>query len=408
MTRALLCLLLPAAGLLSCSACSSGSSASSGSPVSSGAREADPPEQAVTTPEHVDEPAHEQLPTLLSLNPQVIEDARIHTSVVTRQALPNTLVLPGEVAAVPDRSARLSSPIPGRIESVRFQEGDRVQEGALLATIRVPDLGKLRAAQASAQARAAAARANAERLEQLLRDRLTAEQTYRDALAQAQALEQEARAASEHIDALGMGRDHASASLLRLRAPVSGVAVSRNAVVGQPVVADEVLGEIIDLSEVWFLGRVFEKDLGRLEPNAPAYVELNAYPGERFEGTVEYIGRRVDPIARTVTARIPLTNRLDRLRVGLFGNAHIAIDEPGTQQPMLVVPRSALTEVGREPVVFVQHPDGDFELHTVVLGRAAANKVEVVSGLREGEQVVDQGVFTLKSAVLKSTFAEEE
>jgi cobalt-zinc-cadmium efflux system membrane fusion protein len=56
----------------------------------------------------------------------------------------------------------------------------------------------------------------------------------------------------------------------------------------------------------------------------------------------------------------------------------------------------------------VQHPDGDFELHEVVLGRTATGKVEIVSGLREGERVVDQGVFTLKSAVLKNTFAEEE
>ena len=94
--------------------------------------------------------------------------------------------------------------------------------------------------------------------------------------------------------------------------------------------------------------------------------------------------------------------------MGLFGNAYVALDEAAGREPTLVVPRSALTEVGRKQVVFVQHPDGDFELHEVELGRAATGKVEVVSGLREGERVVDQGVFTLKSAVLKSTFAEEE
>jgi cobalt-zinc-cadmium efflux system membrane fusion protein len=327
---------------------------------------------------------------------------------VRREVLPSTLALPGEVAADPDKSARVSSPIPGRIESVRFQEGDNVKQGALLATIAVPDLGKLRAEQASATARAAAARSNAERLRQLLEQRLTAEQTYRDALAQAEALELEARAAGQHLLALGLTQARANPSQLSLRAPLAGVVVSRNAVIGQPVVADEVLAEIIDLSEVWFLGRVFEKDLGRLKLHAPSEVELNAYPRERFEGVVEYIGQRVDSVARTVTARIRLKNRSDRLRVGLFGNAYVALDEAAQPEPTLVVPRGALTEVGHEQVVFVQHPDGDFELHEVVLGRAAAGKVEVVSGLREGERVVDQGVFTLKSAVLKSTFAEEE
>ena len=361
-----------------------------------------------SAPEHVDEPAHEQLPKLVRLSPQVIADAQIRANPVQREVLPSTLALPGEIAADPDKSARLSSPIPGRIESVRFQEGDNVKQGALLATIAVPDLGKLRADQAAAAARAAAARSNAERLKQLLSQRLTAEQTYRDAVAQAEALELEAGAAGQHLQALGLTHERAKPSQLSLRAPFAGVVVSRNAVIGQPVIADQVLGEIIDLTEVWFLGRVFEKDLGRLERGASAEVQLNAYPRERFEGVVEYIGQRVDPVARTVTARIRLKNRNDRLRVGLFGNAHVALEEASKREPTLVVPRSALTEVGHKPVVFVQHPDGDFELHEVVLGRSATGKVEVVSGLREGERVVDQGVFTLKSAVLKSTFTEEE
>jgi cobalt-zinc-cadmium efflux system membrane fusion protein len=362
----------------------------------------------VSAPEHVDEPAHEALPKLVRLSAQVIADAQIRVVPVAREVLPSTLALPGEIAPDPDKSARLSSPIPGRIESVRFQEGDNVKQGALLATIAVPDLGRLRADQASAKARAAAARSNAERLKQLLEQRLTAEQTYRDALAQAEALELEAQAAGQHLQALGLTQERAKPSQLSLRAPFAGVVVSRNAVLGQPVVADEVLAEIIDLTEVWFLGRVFEKDLGRLEQHASAEVQLNAYPRERFEGVVEYIGQRVDPVARTVTARIRLKNRNDHLRVGLFGNAFVALGEAAGREPTLVVPRSALTEVGRKQVVFVQHPDGDFELHEVVLGRAATGKVEVVSGLREGERVVDQGVFTLKSAVLKSTFAEEE
>jgi cobalt-zinc-cadmium efflux system membrane fusion protein len=365
-------------------------------------------ETIVAAPPHVDEPAHEELPKLVRLSAKVIADAQIKTSPVRREVLPSTLALPGELAADPDKSARLSSPIPGRIESVRFQEGDKVKKGALLATIVVPDLGRLRAEQASATARAAAARSNAERLKQLLEQRLTAEQTYRDAVAQAEALELEARAAAQHLQALGLMQARANPSQLSLHAPFAGVVVSRNAVIGQPVVADQILGEIIDLSEVWFLGRVFEKDLERLKLHAPAEVELNAYSRERFEGVVEYIGQRVDPVARTVTARIRLKNRADLLRVGLFGNAYVALDEAAKLEPTLVVARSALTEIGHEQVVFVQHADGDFELHEVVLGRSATGKVEVVSGLREGEQVVDQGVFTLKSAVLKSTFTEDE
>jgi cobalt-zinc-cadmium efflux system membrane fusion protein len=153
---------------------------------------------------------------------------------------------------------------------------------------------------------------------------------------------------------------------------------------------------------------VFEKDLGRLKLNAVAEVQLNAYWKERFQGTVEYIGRQVDSVARTVTARIRLKNSADRLRVGLFGTAYVSTGEGAPQSAVLVVPRSAIGEVAGKQVVFVQHPDRDYELHEVVVGASAPGKLEIVSGLREGEQVVAEGVFTLKSVVLKGTFAEEE
>jgi cobalt-zinc-cadmium efflux system membrane fusion protein len=367
-----------------------------------------PVEKRAANEAHLDEPEHEELPTRVRLAEAVVRDAKIQVAPVVREALPSTLALPGEIVADPDRSARLSSPLPGRVQDVRFQEGSAVEKGEVLAIIRVPDLGRLRSERAAALAKASAARANAQRLKELLNQRLTSEQTVVDAVASAEALEGEARAAGEQLSALGIAGGKANPSELALRAPVSGVVVARNAVVGQPVTADEVLCEIVDLSRVWFLGRVFEKDLGRLALQAPAEVQLNAYPKERFAGRVEYIGRKVDAVARTVTARIGLTGRDDVLRVGLFGTAYVSsadLDEP---EATLVVPRSALTEVAGKPVVFVQHPDGDFELHELLLGGSAAGKVQVLSGLREGEQVVVEGVFTLKSAVLKSTFAEEE
>ena len=176
--------------------------------------------------------------------------------------------------------------------------------------------------------------------------------------------------------------------LLPLRAPIAGVVISRDAVVGQPVTADRALASIADLSEVWFLGRVFEKDLGRLAEGSPAEVKLNAYPQEHFDGTSSTLGQNIDPVARTLTARIRLTNRDDLLRIGLFGGARVGLAQCEKREPGARRPAHALTEIGGKPVVFVQHPDGDFELHEVGVGDSALGKVEVVTGLREGEQVV--------------------
>jgi cobalt-zinc-cadmium efflux system membrane fusion protein len=146
--------------------------------------------------------------------------------------------------------------------------------------VRIPDLSRLRAEQASAHSKAGSARANATRLEELTGKGLAAHQEALDARAQAEALEAEERAATEQLRLLGSGAN--GNAELALRAPISGVIISRSAVVGQPVRSEDVIADIADLSEVWFLGRVFEKDLERVRVGAAAEVELNAFPQRRF------------------------------------------------------------------------------------------------------------------------------
>ncbi len=356
--------------------------------------------------EHKDEPEHETLPKKVKLPEKVITSAKIQTAPARKEVLAITLALPGEVAVDPDKNARVASPVPGRLSQVLFKEGSTVQRGALLATVRIPDLAKVRSAYAASTAKAVSARTNATRLQELSQKGLASNQEALTAKAEAEALEAESKALDQQLRTLGMSAT-GEGSELALRAPISGIVVSRAAVVGQPITAEETIANIADLSEVWFLGRVFEKDLDDIHTNAPAEVQLNAFPKRRFEGTVEYIGRQIDPVARTVTARIRLTNKDDVLRLGLFGVAHVAI---GTEQsgPVLVVPRTAVMEVSGKPVVFVRHPDGDFELHEVVLGQSNLGKVQVISGLREGENIVVEGAFTIKSAVLRASLAEEE
>ncbi|AKU94942.1 Cobalt/zinc/cadmium efflux RND transporter, membrane fusion protein, CzcB family [Labilithrix luteola] len=355
---------------------------------------------------HDDEPEHEGLAKRVRLSPRALSASKIRTAPATTEVLSATVTLPGEIVADPDRSARVSTPIAGRLTDVRFKEGSKVTKGQALGTVRIPELGKVRGALAAANAKATAARTNADRLSTLADKGLAAKQEALSAKADADALDAETSALREQLAALG-GPAGNNGELV-IRAPVSGVVVARDAVIGQPVTTEQTIAMIADLDEAWFLGRVFEKDLGRLNLGARAEVELNAYPKEHFEGTIEYLGKQIDPAARTVTARIRLTNRADILRIGLFGSARVSVDEDAKRTPALVIPRSALTEIGGKSVVFVRHADDDFELHEVVLGDAALGKVEIVSGLREGEQIVTEGVFTLKSAVLKGSLKEDD
>src|SRR5262249_50981774 len=154
-------------------------------------------------------------------------------------------------------------------------------------------------------------------------------------------------------------------------------------------------------------------------------VRLNAYPKERFAGSIDYIGTQVDAVARTLTARIRLKNDRRLLRIGLFGNAYVAIAEENGA-PVLAVPLDAGVEIAGKPAVlvaqekpavfiapgkptvFIAQEGGNFFRHDVVLGREGIGLVEVQSGLDEGEHVVVEGVFTLKAVLLKSTIPTED
>lgn len=384
------------------------SAASAGFAYRAGKRAVPPPpatEGAAGAHEDGEEHEHEGLPKRVRLPPSVIAAANIRAEPVKKEPLRADVELSGEIAANPDRSARIASPVAGRIEEVTFQEGATVKKGDPLLVIRVPELARVRAAQVATLAKAKAARAEARRLRELEAEGIASKQAVIDAEAQALALEAEAAALGDQLAAMGGG---SGAVRLTLRAPLGGTVLVRKAVVGQPLTADESVGSIADLSDVWFLARLFEHDLHQVAIGAPAEIELNAHPAMRFAGKLDRIGFQIDPAARTLTARITLANPEQKLRVGLFGIARVATQETVEKPAVLAVPRSAVTQIAGKSVVFVRHPDDDFELHEVTLGTAGIGKIEVLAGLREGEEVVVDGVFTLKSAVLKSTFAEDD
>ncbi|MGQ0508760.1 MAG: efflux RND transporter periplasmic adaptor subunit [Myxococcaceae bacterium] len=357
--------------------------------------------------EHEDEREHPGLPDKVKLPAAVIGAAGIRTAAIETAVLPVTVDLTGEVSADPDASAQVSLPVAVRVVEVHFKEGQRVKAGDVLVVAESPELARARAALSGAQAKARTAAANAKRLASLAEKGLAAGQELSAAAGEAESAEAEERAARQTLTAFGAIAQSKSARL-SLTAPIDGFVLSRDAVVGQNLPAEHMLARIARFERAYFLARVFEKDLGRLKQGASAEVRLNAYPDEVFVGTVETVGRQLDASARTVVARILLTDANDRLREGLFGTARIAMNEEATGPARPVVPLVAVTQIARRNVVFVQQADGDFEVHPVELGHSAGGRVEVLSGLRAGEQVVVDGVFTLKSAVLKETFGEDE
>ena len=366
---------------------------------------------ATAPPGHADESEdHAELPTKVRLPAKVVRAAGIKTAPAEVASLPATVDLTGEIAADPDKTARLAARVAGRIIEVRFKEGDSVKAGQVVAVLESPELARARSTLTAAVARARSARLNADRLKNLEAKALAAGQEVATADAEASALEAEVAAARQTLTAFGPNAEEAAGGRARLtvRTPVSGFVLSRDGVQGQTVDAEHVIAVVGDLDRAYFLARLFEKDLAKIQVGASAEVRLNAYPNEAFEAKVETIGRQLDPAARTVTARILVHNKADRLKVGLFGTARVVIGTAASPTKRVVVPLGAVTDVAGKTVAFVLQADGDFELHPVTTGRSAGGRVEILSGLRAGERVVVDGVFTLKSAILKSTFGEED
>ena len=358
--------------------------------------------------DHIEESEHPALPRVIKLSPLVIREAGIVTAPAQKRPLAATVDLSGQVFPDPDHIAILGARVTGRVLTVLVQEGDTVKAGEAILTIASQELAQRRADYTAAAAKARVARMIAERTRALFTQRLGAEQDATVAEAEAEALEAQRDAGAKVIEGFGVPAvTSGDPSLLTIVSPLAGQVIQRDAVPGQMVDAAHVLATVADLSRAWFGAQLFEKDLSQVHEGANAEVRLNGYPGEVLAGTLTRIAAQVDPASRTLTARIAFAEANAHVRLGLFGMARISVTgSPETE--CITVPQAAVTEIGSGSVVFVQHPDGDFKRHDVVLGRSAGGMVAVLQGLHPGEPVVTAGVFTLKSAVLKSTIPDEE
>jgi RND family efflux transporter MFP subunit len=258
----------------------------------------------------------------------------------------------------------------------------------------------------STSTRAEAADKRVERLAKLVDAGTASAQDLETARAEAGVLHADVAAARQTLASIGGGGG--ATARLQIRTPFAGAVMKRDGVVGQPVSADHVVAEIVDLDHALFLARLFEHDLGRVHEGAAAEVKLDAYPDVAFAGKVITIGRQVETVSRAVLARIAIDDKDALLKIGLFGTVVVVIPDPVTMPPVPVVPAAAVTQIEDHPVVFVEVKAREFEPRAVELGHAVDGRVEILKGLKAGDRVATGAVFSLKSLALKSTFGEED
>jgi RND family efflux transporter MFP subunit len=159
---------------------------------------------------------------------------------------------------------------------------------------------------------------------------------------------------------------------------------------------------ITDLSIVWVVGQVYEKDLGKVHIGSGAGITTDAYPGRIFRGQVSYFDPKVDPQTRTAQARIELANPGQQLKIGMYVNvAFGALESKAFTVP--VVPVSAVQNVGSHQVVFIATSDPNvFAMCPLRIGPETNGYYPVLEGLSVGDRVVTEGSFMLRAEWLKS------
>jgi len=318
---------------------------------------------------------------------------------------------------------------PGRVESVHVRLGDQVKAGQPLVTYDNVELGQLigeyaraGAALNRAEADSDVARRAVERATKLVEAGgiPRAELERREAeFKRAQAEVAAARGELTNVERKLQRSGVAASDLARLqdsappgdmrsrtvvRAPFSGVITATNVAPGEAVDTERELLTVADLSTVWVLGDIYQKDIASVRVGQRAEISSESYPDEKFQGRLTNVSDVLDPSTRTAKVRAEVPNTDRRLKLQMFVTLQIPT---AAERPALIVPNAALQEIDGETVVFVQVKDDTFQKRVVQSGAGVGGLVPIVAGLKAGERVVIEGAFMLKGK-LKAGSIEAE
>lgn len=307
---------------------------------------------------------------VVSIDPTLVQNLGVRTEAVTRGSFSQRIDTVGTVSYDEQRVAHIHMRAEGWIERLATHfVGERVQAGAVLFEIYSPALANAQEEflQALRVGQADLIEASRERLNLLGVD-----------AQQVQALERSRRANSR----------------ITVHAPQSGVVTALNVREGMYVTPDIEVMSLADLSGVWLLADVYERQAAWLAVGRMAEVRVSSRPGEVYRGTVEFIYPSLDPKTRTLRARMRFDNPGEVLKPGMYANVQILA---APRENVLSIPRQALIRSGRADRVIVALGEGKFRAAEVVTGLESGDAIEIVTGLQESDRVVVSGQFLLDS-----------
>ena len=295
--------------------------------------------------------------------------------------------------------------VSGRLEAVNVRLGDQVRRGQLLATLEDRELreqvrqneASLEVSRATVRQREADlknAQSNLDRSRNLFARNLIARQTLDDAearydaaLAQVDLAKAQGNQATARLDELRI-----NLSNTRILSPVDGFVGSRSLDPGAFVGTNSSFLSVVDIHFVRLVANLVEKDLRRIVLGMPAQVEVDAYPGEVFQGRVARLAPVLDPATRTAQMEVEVPNPASRLKPGMYARVQFVVLQ---RADALTVPRNAIVDLEGTRGVFVA--DGKTaRFKPIKSGIVDGDAVEIIEGVPN-----DATVITLGSASLR-------
>ncbi|HEY6435901.1 MAG TPA: efflux RND transporter periplasmic adaptor subunit, partial [Ignavibacteriaceae bacterium] len=200
-------------------------------------------------------------------------------------------------------------------------------------------------------------------------------------------------------EVLAIIESNESLTTYEVQSLIDGTIIEMHMTQGELIGTEAHAFTIADLDKVWAMLSVYQKDLDKIRIGQNAKVSIGSIDTEEM-GKISYLSPIVDEKTRTASARVILNNQSGKWRPGMFVTAKVYVSETKTQ---VVIEKTALQTIDDEKVVFVKEAEG-FVPQIVKVGKENDDTVEILSGLKAGQQYVSKGAFTLKAEVLKESF----
>ena len=354
-------------------------------------------------------PQEEEQTVEVVLAPEAAKRAGIKTAVVRSEPGVSAITVPGTVMSNAYRDTKVNALVGGIVRQVSVELGSSVERGEPLAAIFSNELAEAQVKYVSMQAMLEADRQKRQRTEKLVALGAASRQELEEIVALNSARETELAAARQRLLLLGLSMDRVSglqnASQVVLEviipAPATGVVIARSVNPGQVVNAGQDLFVVTDLSTLWVIGDLYEKDFPAVRVGSEATITVSSAPQNPLRGRVAYIDPRVDPATRTAKVRVEVPNRKGELRLGMFVTLSF---QTASGQRLTLVPRSAVQSIGERAVVYVpvEAEEAKFSERPVKLGPAVGEFMQVLEGLKPGDKVVTEGSFFLRAEATRT------